>query len=75
VVDQPRAECRDVVQVTEEGHRRHGERFLVISGNAGIGSAFIHACAEDNHLDRTGLRHDQVAVVGRAPADARVPLL
>lgn len=75
MADQDRACHRDIVEVTEEGHRRHGERFHVISGMAGIGSRYIHACAPDNRAERIGLRHDQVAIVGRVPLAANLPVI
>ena len=75
MTDQEPAGHRDVVEVTEDDHRRKGERFHVISGLAGIGRRYILACAPGDQLDRIGLRHDQVAVVGRVPHDVHVPIL
>lgn len=70
-----RAGYRDIVQVVEDDHRHHGRRFIVISGCAGIGGRYIHACAENNHLDRTGLTHEQVDIVGQVPFGVNVPVI
>jgi len=75
MADQEPAGHRDIVEVTEDDHNRKGERFHVISGLAGIGRRYILACAPENRLERIGLRHDQVAVVGRVPHDVHVPIL
>lgn len=75
MADQEPAGHRDIVEVTEDDHNRKGERFHVISGLAGIGRRYILACAPENRLERIGLRHDQVAVVGRVPHGVEVPIL
>ncbi len=48
---------------------------LVISGHAGVGSRYIHACAEGNHSERVGLRHDQVEIVGRLAFGEPMPVI
>lgn len=59
------AEMRDIIEVSPDALRFAGERMIVLSGTAGIGSRYIHAYREGEPSVRGGVRHDQARIVGR----------
>lgn len=62
----------DIIEVSADALRFAGERMVVLSGSAGIGSAYIHAYAERDPMVRGGVRHDQSTIVGRMHPTARL---